>query len=380
MSSKRNIGLRLAGVFVGVALLVFGLAAPALAATPTIASFTPSGGPAGCMVTITGTGFTSPDVTKATFGADTGTPVAQTTVIVDSSTQVRAAVPTGALTGKLTVTNNVDSAQSSGTFTVGGSCASPTITSFTPTSGPVGTPVTITGTNLTGATSVKFNGTTATITSNSATQIVTTVPAGATTGPISVTTANGTADSATNFTVGTASVPTITLFTPTSGPVGTSVTITGTNLTGATSVKFNGTTATITSNTANQIVTTVPAGATTGKITVTTPGGTATSATDFAVPSSSHDRSISLRLRDTLVARGRVTVSDGFAACADTVPVKIQKKKSGHWKTVKSTTTSSSGRYRVQLRNKHGRYRSLAPKVAAGTDICRGAVSSTQRN
>jgi 5-hydroxyisourate hydrolase-like protein (transthyretin family) len=73
-------------------------------------------------------------------------------------------------------------------------------------------------------------------------------------------------------------------------------------------------------------------------------------------------------------------VSDGFGACADTVPVKIQKKTSGHWKTVKSTTTSSSGRYRVQLRNRHGRYRSLAPKVAAGTDVCRRAVSSTQRH
>jgi hypothetical protein len=143
---------------------------------------------------------------------------------------------------------------------------------------------------------------------------------------------------------------------------------------------FNGTTATITSNTPTEIVTTVPAGATTGQIAVTTPGGTATSATDFAVTSPSHDRSISLRLRDTLVARGKVTVSDAFAACADTVPVKIQKKKSGHWKTVKSTTTSSSGSYRVQLRNKHGRYRSLAPKVAAGTDICRGAKSATQRN
>src|SRR5437867_11674509 len=108
MSSRRNIGTRVAGVFVGAALLVFGLAAPALAATPTITSFTPTSGPVGCEVTITGTGFSSPDVTKVTFGADT-TPVDQTTVFVDSSTQVRAAVPTGAVTGKLTVTNNVTS-------------------------------------------------------------------------------------------------------------------------------------------------------------------------------------------------------------------------------------------------------------------------------
>jgi hypothetical protein len=172
--------------------------------------------------------------------------------------------------------------------------------------------------------------------------------------------------------------PTITSFAPTAGPVGTSVTITGTNLTGATSVKFNGVSATITSNTATQIVTKVPAGATTGKITVTTAGGTATSATNFTVTGLSHARSISLRLRDSLVARGRVTVSDGFAACADSVAVKVQKRVSGHWKTVKNTTTSSTGGYQTHLRNRHGRYRSLAPMVTKGTDTCSRDVSPTR--
>ena len=80
----------------------------------------------------------------------------------------------------------------------------------------------------------------ATFTVKSATAIQATVPAGATTGPMSVTTPGGTATSATNFTV-TASAPTITSFAPTSGPAGTSVTISGTNFTGATAVAFNGT-------------------------------------------------------------------------------------------------------------------------------------------
>jgi hypothetical protein len=48
---------------------------------------------------------------------------------------------------------------------------------------------------------VKFNGTTAVFTVNSATQITATVPAGATTGPITVTNPLGTATSATNFTL-----------------------------------------------------------------------------------------------------------------------------------------------------------------------------------
>ncbi len=171
---------------------------------------------------------------------------------------------------------------SNANFTITASAVNaPTITSFNPTSGPVGTSVTITGTNLTGATNVSFNGTTATIGTNSATQITTTVPAGATTGTISVTTGNGTATSAGTFTV--VPTPTITSFNPTSGPTGTSVTVTGTNFTGASNVAFNGTTASFTVASATSITTSVPAGAITGTITVTTPGGTATSATSFTV-------------------------------------------------------------------------------------------------
>ena len=82
----------------------------------------------------------------------------------------------------------------------------PTITSFTPASGPVGAVVAITGTNLTGATTVRFNGTTATFTVDSALQVSATVPVGATTGVITVTTPNGTATSTTSFTV-TAGTP-----------------------------------------------------------------------------------------------------------------------------------------------------------------------------
>lgn len=60
-----------------------------------------------------------------------------------------------------------------------------TVTTFTPTSGPVGTEVTINGTGLTGAT-VAFSGINATIVSNTGTQMVVVIPAGATTGMLSV--------------------------------------------------------------------------------------------------------------------------------------------------------------------------------------------------
>ncbi len=157
----------------------------------------------------------------------------------------------------------------------------PTISSFTPTSGPVGTSVTISGTNFTGASAVLFNGTSASFAVNSATAITATVPAGATSGPISVTTADGTASSSGSFTV--INPPTISSFTPSSGPVGTSVTISGTNFTGASAVLFNGTSTSFTVNSATTIQATVPAGATSGPISVTTADGTASSAASFTV-------------------------------------------------------------------------------------------------
>ncbi len=79
--------------------------------------------------------------------------------------------------------------------------STPTISSFTPTSGVAGTQVTITGTNFITPSAVRFNGVAADFVVNSTTQIVATVPNGVTTGPITVTTPSGTATSAANFVV-----------------------------------------------------------------------------------------------------------------------------------------------------------------------------------
>src|SRR2546427_2135324 len=74
------------------------------------------------------------------------------------------------------------------------------ITGFAPTEGPVGTDVTITGSDFSGATDVQFNGTSATFTIDADTQISAVLPEGATTGPISVLTPDGTATSTDAFT------------------------------------------------------------------------------------------------------------------------------------------------------------------------------------
>jgi len=82
----------------------------------------------------------------------------------------------------------------------------PTITGFTPSSGIVGTSVTISGTNFSSTLSsniVKFNGTTASLSSGNSTQLTATVPSGASTGKISVTVGSNTATSSGDFTITT---------------------------------------------------------------------------------------------------------------------------------------------------------------------------------
>jgi len=174
-------------------------------------------------------------------------------------------------------------------YTIPASQPAPVVASFSPTSGLVGAGVTITGQNLTNTTAVTFNGVSASaFTIVSATEITTTVPTGATTGPVAVTTPGGTGTSTANFTV-TIPAPTLSSFTPATGPVGSSVTITGANLTGATIVAFNGVAATtFTVNSATQITATVPSGATTGEISLTTPGGTVHSTTTFVIQSTAN--------------------------------------------------------------------------------------------
>ena len=98
----------------------------------------------------------------------------------------------------------------------------PTITTLAPSSGPVGTAVTITGTGFTGTTAVKFNGVTGIFKVKNATTITTSVPALAPSGPVTVTTGLGTATSPSPFTV-TLGVSLTTTF----GPPTTVVTVQG---------------------------------------------------------------------------------------------------------------------------------------------------------
>ncbi len=96
----------------------------------------------------------------------------------------------------------------------GGGTPAPTISGFSPTSGGVGTTVTITGTNFSGATSVNFNGQAASFSVVTSAQINATVPNCSSTGTVSVTTAGGTATSSGSFTVTGCSTATQLLLNP----------------------------------------------------------------------------------------------------------------------------------------------------------------------
>ena len=150
---------------------------------------TSAAGKVGQSVGILGQGFTG--TTSVKFNGTAAT------FKVVSDTYMTANVPSGATTGFVNVTTPGGTLKSIKRFRV-----TPVILSFSPPSGPVGTPVVLTGTSFTGATKVTFGGVKATTFSvDSNTQVTATVPTGAKTGKIQLTTPGGTATSATNFTV-----------------------------------------------------------------------------------------------------------------------------------------------------------------------------------
>ena len=245
---------------------------------PKITSFAPLSGPAGMPVTLTGANFSGN--LSVTFGGNVT--VAATLV---SATMVKATVPDGALTGKLTVTNEAGSGTSVGVFKV-----SPKLTGFSPASVVAGgsTPVTITGSNLQAATGVStvkvgaFVILPTSVLANSSASIQFIVPLGAVTGKLSVTTVDGIGTNDSNLVV--IQPPKAVSFAPTSGPVGTMVTLTGANFSGNLSVTFGGNiTVAATLLSATMVKATVPVGAITGKLTVTNEAGSGTTTTPFKV-------------------------------------------------------------------------------------------------
>ncbi|HVZ53571.1 MAG TPA: IPT/TIG domain-containing protein, partial [Pseudolabrys sp.] len=247
---------------------------------PTVTSISPSSGAlsGGTSVTITGTNFTG--ATAVLFGT-----TAAPSFTVNSATSITATSPagSGAINVKVVTPGGTSATSAAAKFTY---ASVPTIASVGPGEGPAtgGTRVSIRGTNLAGATAVKFGATAATsFTVNSATSITATAPAGTGTVNIRVTTAGGTSAVSGSDKFSYVAAPAVTAINPSRGPAvgGTSVTISGTNLAGATAVKFGSINArSFTVANGKRITAIAPAGTGTVDITVTTIGGTSATTSD----------------------------------------------------------------------------------------------------
>ena len=241
---------------------------------PLITGFTPAGGPTGTVVTISGANLDEVGGTNKPVVKLNGT-----NAIVGAVTfgQISAIVPAKTETGPLTVTTTNGSFTTTSNFFL-----PPVITGISPSNGIAGSKVVLHGTNLLGATSVRFSAKEAAFTDPTNNYVlVATVPTNVITGAIQVTTPGGSTESSNSF----YGSPAITGFSPTHGVPGTLVDISGTNFSGVLSVKFNDQAASdvIVTNNGFTIIAAVPTGATTGKISVATPGGNATNSNSFTI-------------------------------------------------------------------------------------------------
>ncbi|MFD5066055.1 IPT/TIG domain-containing protein, partial [Streptomyces sp. NPDC058394] len=236
--------------------------------TPALTGLSPNQGPTAGGTTVTLTGTNLGDVTTVRFGTTA------TAFTIVSPTQITATAPPGS-EGPVQITAISPGGTSGGVAYY--YVVLPTLTAVSPGQGPTagGTTVTITGTNLLNATTVRFGGTAAAFSVVSATQITATSPPGSMGfAQITVLTPGGTGGGAAFQYV---ALPTLTDLSPDQGPLtgGTTVTLTGSNLGDVTAVRFGGTAAAFTIVSATQITATAPAGSAGAvQVAVTSPGGT----------------------------------------------------------------------------------------------------------
>jgi hypothetical protein len=160
--------------------------------SPAVTSVTPASGLAGTVITINGTDLAG--VVSVLFN---NIPSAGVTEL--GSGQITATLPVGGSIQQLSVTTNC------GVVTI--PVASPVITAFSPSAGPVGTPITLTGSNLNNLQSAQVGSTGAVILSKSSSSAVIIPMPGSSTGSIMVSNGTGTVTSSGVFTVNATPYP-----------------------------------------------------------------------------------------------------------------------------------------------------------------------------
>jgi hypothetical protein len=230
---------------------------------PTISNVSPKLGPTGGATNVTLTGASFTGATGVKFGS-----TAATSFTVVSNTVIEAVAPAGTGTVDITITSP------SGTSPIGPVDRytyqqPPTVTKLSVKAGPApgGTSVTITGTEFTGASDVKFGETSATkFTVNSATSITATSPAGSA-GSVDVRVRTAGGLSAISMQDRFLYTPTVEALAPSTGPAagGTSVTVTGSGFalgSAGTTFRFGATRAkSVTCTTSTSCTMIAPAGA-----------------------------------------------------------------------------------------------------------------------
>lgn len=266
-----------------------GISASTFWVAPRIADFTPGRGSTTTTITVNGANFIPGSFqgnpyTVVFFGTNVSPQVS-----VTAPSQLQARVPTGISNAVLTVATFAGAATSVVEFVT---TTLPVIEDFSPENGLPGqsVPVVIFGANLLSASSVKFNGLASGFTATADNVINTTIPAGATSGPITVTSAAGTGTSLVNFVVGPTidnNPPLAPPFNPMAGTPGEFIYIYGNDFTGVTNVSFNGVlagSANVHLPANNQVRVRIPTGASTGKVKVLTgSNGEAVSPVDFTI-------------------------------------------------------------------------------------------------
>lgn len=273
-----------------------------LSLAPQITSIEPEAAPVGAVVALRGTGLRN--FTGVVLGGKA------TTIASNVPPRlVYVFVPTDVATGPATVVTTSGTNTSTALF-----YAPPALDSVFPTSGKVGSAVTLKGRNFTGLTNLSFGELTVLPVSVASTEVKLVIPSGAKTARWIVQTRGGSVTSAAPFQV-LGDEPILVSFTPDFGPVGTVVKVTGTNLTTVTKVTFSGIAVVPTILTDNALTAKVPTGAVTGLLRVESPKGVAVFSHEFQVGEEA----------DLQVALS--TVSE--AAASSTVSVRLEVRNWG---------------------------------------------------
>ena len=338
-------------------------------------SFTPTTAHPGDVITgtVTLTG-NAPSGGAAVTIAQNGTTLGTVTVAANTSS-IQFTITLGTGTGTQTFTATYNGTSKSATVNV--TASGPAITSFTPVKGPVGTTVTVTGTGFTGTTSVKFNGVTATYTTNSSTQITCHAPAGAGTGHITVTTSAGTATSSGSFTL-TATAAHLTSLSPSSvraGNAAFTLTVTGTGFVSGAAVGWNGSARTTTFVSSTEVTAVIHASdvttAGTASVTVVNPSAAASNALTFTVTSAGVVP-VSLTFNPSTVQPGGTTIGTiTLSAAAPTGGAAVALSQNG---TSLGTITIPAGSTSA------GFYLTISSTASAGTQTLSATYNGTTVN